>query len=110
VVSDLLIEMRETALAASDRSLDQQSRNALNEDFVQLRDQIKTIIENAEFNGTNLINGTVTSISALANADGSNTITVSDANLTLGGGIVTVAATALTGCSRRQAWGRGISS
>ncbi|WP_203294142.1 flagellin [Maricaulis parjimensis] len=93
-ISDLLIEMKEKALAAADTSLDTASRNALNEDFKALRDQITTITSNAEFNGTNLINGSITSISALANADGSNTITISDANLTLGGGVVTVAAAA----------------
>ena len=93
-ISDLLIEMKEKALAAADSSLDTASRNALNEDFKALRDQITTITANAEFNGTNLIDGSVTSITALANADGSNTITVSDANMTLGGGLVTVAATA----------------
>ena len=69
-ISDLLVEMKEKALAASDTSLDTASRTALNEDFKALRDQISTITSNAEFNGTNLINGTVTSISALANADG----------------------------------------
>ena len=93
-ISDLLVEMKEKALAASDASLDASSRTALNEDFKALRDQITTITSNAEFNGTNLINGTVTSVTALANADGSNTITISDANMTLGGGTVTVAATA----------------
>ncbi|MEA1942596.1 MAG: flagellin [Pseudomonadota bacterium] len=96
-ISDLLVEMKEKALAASDASLDSASRTALNEDFKALRDQVTTITSNAEFNGTNLIDGSVTSISALANADGSNTITISDANLTLGGGIVTVAATSSFG-------------
>ena len=62
-ISDLLVEMKEKALAASDTSLDTASRTALNEDFKALRDQISTITSNAEFNGTNLINGTVTSIS-----------------------------------------------
>ena len=93
-ISDILIEMKEKALAASDSSLDAASRTALNEDFKALRDQIATITSNAEFNGTNLINGTVTSISALANSDGSNTILISDQNFTLAGGTVTVAATA----------------
>lgn len=92
-ISDILIEMKEKALAASDASLDASSRTALNEDFKALRDQIATITSNAEFNGTNLINGTVTSVSALANSDGSNTITISDQNFSLAGGIVTVAAT-----------------
>jgi len=93
-ISDILVEMKEKALAASDASLDAASRTALNEDFKALRDQIATITSNAEFNGTNLINGSVTSISALANSDGSNTITISDQNFTLAGGTVTVAATA----------------
>jgi flagellin len=93
-ISDLLVEMKEKALAASDVSLDSSSRAALNEDFKALRDQIGTIVSNAEFNGTNLINDSVTSISALANADGTNSITISDENFSLGGGIVTLAATA----------------
>ena len=93
-ISDILVEMKEKALAAADTSLDASSRSALNEDFKALRDQITTIVDNAEFNGTNLINNSVTSISALANADGTNTITVSDENFALGGGVVTLAATA----------------
>ena len=92
-ISDILIEMKEKVLAGADTSLDASSRTSMNEDFKALRDQITTIVSNAEFNGVNLINGTVTSISALANADGSNTITISDQNLTLGGGVVTVTAT-----------------
>ncbi|MCC5997050.1 MAG: flagellin, partial [Oceanicaulis sp.] len=94
-ISDLLIEMKEKALAASDTSLDTASRSALNEDFTALRAQISTIVENAEFNGINLIDGSVTGgISALANADGSNTITVADEDMSLGGSIVTLAAAA----------------
>ncbi|WP_421787354.1 flagellin [Hyphobacterium sp.] len=93
-ISDILVEMKEKALAGADSSLDTASRTALNEDFKALRDQISTIVSNASFNGTNLINNSVASISALANADGSNTITVLDENLSLGGGVVTVAATA----------------
>ncbi len=93
-ISDLLVEMKEKALAASDASLDTQSRTALNEDFKSLRDQVATIVSNAEFNGTNIINGSVTSISALANSDGTNTIRISDENMSLGGGVVTLAAAA----------------
>jgi len=94
-ISDLMVEMKEKALAGADSSLDTASRNALNEDFKALRDQIDTIVENAEFNGTNLIDGSQTpGITALANADGSNTVDVDDENLSLGGSIVTLAATA----------------
>jgi flagellin len=94
-ISDLMIEMKEKALAASDTSLDTASRSALNEDFTALRDQVNTIVENAEFNGVNLIDGSVTGgITALANADGTNTISVVDEDMSLGGSIVTLAAAA----------------
>jgi flagellin len=93
-ISDIMVEMKEKALAASDSSLDASSRTALNEDFKALRDQIGKIVSTAEFNGSNLINNSVTSISALANASGSSTISVIDENLSLGGAVVTLAATA----------------
>ncbi|AZU04722.1 flagellin domain-containing protein [Glycocaulis alkaliphilus] len=97
-ISDLLIEMKEKALAAGDTSLDTPSRVALNEDFKALRDQIATIVENAEFNGLNLIDGSATDgFIALANADGSKTITVGTENLSLSGTIVTLSSTASFG-------------
>ena len=97
-ISDLLIEMKEKALAAGDTSLDPASRTALNEDFKALRDQIATIVENAEFNGLNLIDGSATDgFIALANATGSKTITVGTENLSLSGAIVTLSSTASFG-------------
>ncbi|WP_439635208.1 flagellin [Oceanicaulis sp.] len=91
-ISDLLVEMKEKALASADTSLDTASRNALNEDFTALRDQIGTIVANAEFNGTNLIENGATDISALANADGSNTITIGAEDLSLTGTTITLTA------------------
>jgi len=92
-ISDLLIQMKAKAIAASDSSLDTASRSALNEDFTALRDQITSIVDNASFNGTNLIDGSVTAgISALASSDGSHKITVASEDMSLGGSIVTVAA------------------
>lgn len=92
-ISDLLIEMKSKALAASDTSLDTASRQALNEDFVALRDQIASVVTNANFNGFNLVDGSTTQITALASTDGSKKITVSAENMSLGGSVVTVAAT-----------------
>jgi flagellin len=93
-ISDLLIEMKTKALAASDASLDTASRQALNEDFTALRDQITSVVQNASFNGSNLVDGSLTGgISALASADGSKKITVASENMSLGGSIVTVAST-----------------
>ena len=93
-VSDLLVEMKAKTLAGSDTSLDTASRTALNEDFKALRDQIATVVANAEFGGTNLINNSTAQISLLANADGSAVITVADEDLTLGGATLSLAATA----------------
>src|ERR1700679_457142 len=91
-ISDLLIEMKSKALAASDASLDTASRQALNEDFTALRDQIATVVQNASFNGANLVDGSTTQITALASADGSKKITVAGENMSLGGSVVTIAA------------------
>jgi flagellin len=92
-ISDLLIEMKSKALAASDSSLDTASRDALNEDFTALRDQIATVVQNAVFNGFNLIDGSASGgISVLASADGSKKITVASQNMSLGGSIVSVGA------------------
>jgi flagellin len=96
-VSDLLSQMKAKALAASDTSLDSNSRAALNNDFVALRNQITSTVATADFNGVNLINGSVTQITSLANASGTQVLTTSAQNLSLGGSIVTVAATATIG-------------
>ncbi|MFY7851013.1 MAG: flagellin, partial [Brevundimonas sp.] len=49
-VSDLLVQLKEKALAATDKSLSTASRSALNEDFKALRDQITSVVSNASFN------------------------------------------------------------
>ncbi len=86
-VSDILVEMKEKVVAATDASLDTASRSALNADFTALRDQISNIVANAEFNGTNLISASATDITLLANDSGSTTngtITVSAHDLSVG--------------------------
>lgn len=90
-VSDMLTQLKEKALAASDTSLDTTSRDALKNDFESIRDQITKTLSNATFNGINLVDGTNANIAALANADGSSTITVAGQDLSLGGAIVSLA-------------------
>ena len=90
-ISDMLTQMKEKALAASDTSLDTTSRSALNTDFAALRDQITKTVSNAVFNGINLVDGSITGLNALANADGSSHLTVSSQDLSLAGGIVSLA-------------------
>ncbi len=89
-VSDLLIELKEKAVAAKDAGLDTASRNSLNNDFGQLRDQITSIVSNAEFNGTNVVESGGDAIVAITNDTGSNTITVGAQDLSLGGDNVTI--------------------
>jgi flagellin len=96
-VSNLLTQMQQKALAASDTSIDANSRAALNNDFIALRNQITSTVSNADFNGVNLLNGSVVQISSLANAQGTSVLTTQGENLTLGGGIVTLSATASIG-------------
>jgi flagellin len=93
-ISDLLIQLKTKALSASDTSLDTASRQALNQDFVALRDQISTIVKNAVFNGVNLVDGSTTQITALASSDGSRRITTAAQKMALSGSIVTITQTA----------------
>jgi len=92
-ISDLLIQMKQKALAAADSSLDTASRQALNANFTALRDQITTIVTNATFNGFNLVDGSTTQITALASADGSRRITAGAQNMKLSGTVVTLTST-----------------
>ena len=95
-VSDLLLQMKEKALAASDSTLDTASRNALNSEFTSLRDQINKTVTNAVFNGGNMLlgastGGTATTVKALGNADATSVITVASQDLSLGGTALTAA-------------------
>ena len=82
-ISDLLTQVQSTVLAASDTSLDASSRAAYQQKYQSLTSQISTYIKNASFNGVNLLDGSTANYSALANADGTSTISVSGQNLKL---------------------------
>ncbi|WP_417462876.1 flagellin [Kordiimonas sp.] len=92
-VSDLLIQMKEKAVAAKDSGLDTASRAALSQDFAQLRDQISSIIENAEFNGVNAVKSGGRSISAITDPSGDKNLAISAQDLSLGGSNVSLSAT-----------------
>jgi flagellin len=100
-ISDLLVQMKSKALAASDASIDTASRQALNQDFVALRDQIKAVVQNASFNGTNLVDGSTAQITALASSDGTHHVTVAAENMSLSGSIVTVKSTGTVSTSAK---------
>jgi len=79
-ISDLLIQMREKAVAAKDDGLDDSSRTSLNQDYQQLLTQIDSIATNATFNGKNLLTGDT--LTAITDANGDNTISASVTSLT----------------------------
>jgi len=93
-ISDLLTQVKEKVVAAMDPSIDSAARGALNADYKALLRQISQITENAEFDGANMLNGSLAaSIRFLANADADAYVTLGVKNLSLGGAIITMAAT-----------------
>jgi flagellin len=82
-VSDLLLQMKEKALAAADAGLDTTSRAALADEFASLKGQITKAVGNAEFNGGNMLKQAGTTVQSLANADASSRITVAAQTLTI---------------------------
>jgi flagellin len=83
VVSDLLLQMKEKALAASDSTISTASRTAYNDEFNSLRAQITKAVENAEFDGANMLKDTGDSVAALANAAGTSKLDVAAQTLSL---------------------------
>ena len=93
-VSDLLVQMKEKVVAAMDPSLDTASRNALDSDFKSIVRQIGQVVSNANFDGANMLDGSVNQIKFIANANATGFITLSSQNLSLGGSIISVPSTA----------------
>ncbi|WP_404337404.1 flagellin [Sphingomonas sp. MMS12-HWE2-04] len=101
-ISDIVNQMKAKATQAADAGIDSSSRDALNQDFVALRDQITTIVNSSDFNGTNLLKasgGTVTALQSLQDSDTSSATTwnpdslsVANQGLDLGGSTITVSA------------------
>jgi flagellin len=99
-ISDILVQMKEKAVAASESGLTTASKQALSDEYVALRAQIDTISENASFDGVNLISDastSSTSIKAIANADASATIDIDHVDLSTGGSAITGTLANLTG-------------
>ncbi|MDF2387275.1 flagellin [Nostoc ellipsosporum NOK] len=99
-ISDVVNQMKAKAYQAADAGIDTSTRDALNADFVALRDQITTIVNSSDFNGTNLLKasgGTVTALQSLQDSNTSSTtwdpdsLSVTNQGLDLGGSVVTIA-------------------
>ena len=96
-ITDLLVQMKEKALAAIDTTISATDRSALATDFGALRTQINTAANNSGFNGASLISNTGITIQALADDTGTRTITVRAQNLSLGSTVMVVTATTTLG-------------
>lgn len=92
-VSDLLVQLKEKVVSAQDGSLDAQSRSALDADFKAILRQISQVIQNASFDGADILDGTTASLRFLANADANSYITLSGQDMSLGGAIITIPST-----------------
>jgi flagellin len=93
-ISDLLVQMKANVTAAMDPSIDTASRTAINSAFKSELGQITQIIANANFDGANMLDGSISQIKFIANADATGFITLSSQNLSLGGSIISVPSTA----------------
>jgi flagellin len=93
-ISDLLVQMKEKVVAAMDPSIDTASRTALDSDFKSILRQIGQVVQNANFDGANMLDGSVPQIKFIANAQANSFITLSSQNMSLGGTVISVPATA----------------
>ena len=93
-ISDLFIQLKAKVVAATDSTIDTVSRKLLDQDYRSLIQQITRATKSAEFDGTNLFNGSLTGpLNFLADAKASFSITLSAQNLSFGGSIITLAST-----------------
>ncbi|MCB1364735.1 MAG: flagellin [Rhodobacteraceae bacterium] len=75
-VTDLLTQMKGKIVAAQEDNVD---RAKINDDVTALKNQINSVVSAAQFNGLNLVDGSVASASVLASLDrdGSGNVTAS---------------------------------
>jgi len=85
-ISDLIIQMRQKAVAASDLSQTPESRAAYNNDFQSLVRSVQQFADSASFDGVNLLdNSLVAPLAFLANVDALDTISIDPHDLTEAG-------------------------
>lgn len=74
-VSDLLNEAREIAVRAADDGTSASTRSALNDDFAAIVEQIDSIVNQATFNGVNILRDSPDQISAVSSVDQNGDVT-----------------------------------
>jgi flagellin len=99
-ISDILVQMKEKVLAATEAGLTSASKQALSDEYVALRNQIDTIANNAAFDGVNLISSPSTNsadVKSIANADASATIDIDHVDLSKSNAAIAATLSSLTG-------------
>lgn len=82
-ISDLIIQMRQKAVAAADPSQTAESRAAYNDDFQALVRSVQQFATSATFDGVNLLdNSEAAPLDFLANVDAVDTISIDPQNMT----------------------------
>jgi flagellin len=89
----LLKEIQQTAKAAAEPSLTSASRQDLSRQFASQISGFSSLLASAQINGQNLLNGSLTANPTFA-LSGGGTVTVQTENLTLGGPLVSLTASA----------------
>lgn len=109
-VSDLLLTMKEKAVAAKDAGLDNTSRSKLDDEYQQLLKQVDSIVSNATFNGKNFVKASGDNVQAITegSATPANNIlltatNLSTAGLTISGGDLTSSTNAATALGKISA-------
>lgn len=114
-ITDLLTQMKEKIVAANGDNVD---RTKLNNDVTALKEQIESVVRAAQFNGLNLVDGSVedTDILSSLDRDASGAVTVSDIkvgaqNLSTGGYLAqTVFEAATTGVAGGDKFGTALAA
>lgn len=97
-ISDILSQMKEKALAATEDGLSTATRQALSDEYVALRKMINTVAANASFDGVNLISaGSTGNIRALADTRANSSIDVDHIDLSTTGTAISSTLTGLMG-------------
>ncbi len=79
-VTDLLTQMKGKIVAAQEANVD---RTKINADVTALKDQIESVIRAAQFNGLNLVDGSVASAQILASLDRDSAGNVTTSSITV---------------------------
>ena len=92
-VSDLLNQIKQTVLSATDATLSTSARSSLNSNYRSLLNQVNDVIQNANFDGANLLDGSTPNLQFMTNGDATQFLTLTGQDLSLGGPLLSLSAT-----------------